>query len=194
MSNAVYLCARAVGTHLATKNFPFPVKYGPERLKREAVSTTSIVFERDRGNSESFEAPRGQQQNPRKMATRQHGAMATIYARSNVPGAMVQDHEALCDQIVDAVFVGLYRWAKAQQLTTITLTEARYLSAADRNDIETWDGAVYVIRFKVPAGVFDRDYAGDGRPETEVLGFRNTTHARLTGASEADPETGCGSP
>jgi hypothetical protein len=191
----IYRCARALGAKLTARGFPVPVKYGPERATPNGPVTsaaTRVVVERDRGTSETFEPPKGQQVNPRKLATRTLGAKATIYARSNKPGAMVQEHEALCDQIVNALFVALYEWAAAEKLTAVKIVDAKYVAASELNDLETWPGVIYVLRWGVPTGVFTLDYAGDARPEGEASGVSNTTQVFLTGAAGGDPEIGCG--
>jgi hypothetical protein len=73
------------------------------------------------------------------------------------------------------------------------ITEARYLVASEYNDVETWPGVVYRLRFRVPRGVFAVTYEGSARPEQELAGFNNRTEARLAGSDpETPPEIGCG--
>jgi hypothetical protein len=121
--------------------------------------------------------------------TRMLAVSATIYARSSLPGAMVQDHEHVCEQFVDALLVSLYEWQASEQAGAISVSEARYLTAADRNDVETWPGVVYVIRFSVPRAVFALTYLGEAKPTGAASGVSSHTQVSAPGYA---PETGCG--
>lgn len=188
----IYEMSQDIAQHLADRFFPVRVVYGPEPYARENYDPI-IIFERDRQTGDAVSTVTGNNPNARRVRNRSIGVVCTIFMRSNLEGARVEDHERSCDQLVDAVIVGLTTWATASRAGDIQYTESRYLAASDRNDVETWPGVVYVMRFRVPRGVADLSYTLDGRPTAEIQGFTNRTEVRLTGApSEVPPATGCG--
>jgi hypothetical protein len=166
----IYSMARDIDARLAARKFPVRVIYGPERTVREGYDPI-IVIERDRGAADSVEAPKGSQTNPRKYAQRVLAVSATIYMCSRLPGAMIQDHERECEKLIDAFIVALLEWQTSERAGSILINAGRYLTAADRADVETWPGVVYSISFAVPRAVFALTYQGEARPEAEVLGF-----------------------
>ncbi len=194
----MYNLSRDVQTLLVAKNFPLKVHYGPERMHREGYPENVIVFERDREASDTVGPARGAQRNVRKMRTRYLTGVATVYARSSSAGAHVGNHETLCEKFVDALLVALETWAKATRAIEIPITEARYLSAAERlaaakehapdvkaEAIETWPGVVYRIKFTLPRALFDLDYAGEGLPTGTLAapGITSRTDVYRTGAA-----------
>jgi hypothetical protein len=183
----IYEMARDVGARMLARKFPVLVVYGPERMQRESYDPI-IVIERDRGGSDGLAAASGQQRNPRKIMTRTLAVRASIYARSSLPGAMVQDHERECERLVDGLLVALFEWQTAERAGAVSVSGARYLSAADRNDVETWPGVVYELRFNVPRAVFAMTYEGEAKPTAAILGIRSRTEVSAPGF---DAETGC---
>jgi hypothetical protein len=110
-------------------------------------------------------------ENPRRLAIRQVGAQITIYARSNVQGAQDQDHEDLCDQLVDAVFCALREvFVLKIHMPAVPITEARYLTPSELPGVGPlgapgpWPGVAYRMRFRVPRSVERVTYAGAGLP------------------------------
>lgn len=183
-----------IASRLAAAKFQFPIVYGPEPFERGSFATT-IRFARDDAGTDVIEAPPGFKVNPRKHAARYLAAVCEIYAQSNVPGAIVADHEDLAEQIVDAVIVALNRWADEAK-TAIRYGEMRYLRPEDLPvgpAFERWPGRVYRIKFAVGRGVMARDFLGAAKPESALGGFNNRTEARYTGQPDADPVIGCGS-
>jgi hypothetical protein len=183
----IYSMARDLEDRLRARKFPVRVIYGPERTMREGYDT-AIVLERDRGGSDTVRAATGVQNNARKLMTRGLAVRATIYAASTLPGAMVQDHEHLCEQLVDAVLVEIFQWQTGERAGALSIAEARYLAAADRNDVETWPGVVYVLRFAVPRAVFVKTFEGAAKPTYTLPGFQNRTNVSAPGYA---PEVGC---
>lgn len=184
----IYEMSRDIGARLEAAKFPVRVVYGPEQTAREIYDPV-IVIERDRGGSDRITPPQGQQSNPRKYMTRWLAARATIYAKSSLDGATVWDHERECEKLVDGLLVALTEWQTAERAGAINVAEARYLAASERNDVETWAGVVYVLRFSVPRAVFKLTYLGEARPTQALSGHRNQTIASTPGG---DPATGCG--
>lgn len=176
----IYTLARDVGAKLLARKFPVRVAYGPERLQREGYDPV-IVIERDRGGSDRIGPAVGVQRNARKRMVRMLAVRATIYAVSTLPGAMIHDHERDCERLIDALLVALDEWQAAERAGALEISEARYLAAADRNDVETWPGVVYVIRFFVRRAVYALTYEGDAKPEAAAPGFMNATRAALDG-------------
>lgn len=174
----IYELARDVGLSLEARKFPVRVVYGPERTAREGYDPV-IVIERDRAGSDSLEPAHGFQRNPRKVMTRMRAVRATIYAASPLPGAMIQDHERECEKLVDALLVAIHEWQTAERAGVLAVTEARYMSASERNDVETWPGVVYVLRFRVPFAVQKLTYLGTPRPEAVLDGVSTNCHTSV---------------
>lgn len=174
------------------RKFPVRFVYGPERVNRE-LRHTVIIVERDRDQTDQVRATQGTQRNAPKVRVRDLAVKATIFARSSVSSAMIQEHERFCEQLVDALIVALEEWGTETKAGDIPITEGRYAKAEDHNDVETWPGVAYVLRFRVPRSVMAKTYAGEAKPTQALGGFSNRTDVSRTGGSEdADPETGCG--
>lgn len=173
----IYNLARDLDTRLAARLFPVRVAYGPERCVREGYDPF-VLLERDREASDKIGPPVGSQRNPRLITVRALAVVALIYARSTLPGARVEDHEHDCEQVVDALITELYAWGSEGRTGGIAFTEARYLAAADRNDVETWPGVVYRLKFSVPRGVRVLDYVGAGRPTGTPAGVGGDVEIR----------------
>jgi len=175
--------------------FPLVWVYGPTPTSIDQYLQNVIVIQRDRsGKSDAITAVVGVQRNARKMRVRNLMAELRIYARSSVVGAHIGNHERECEKLVDAMIVALEEWGTAARAGNIPITEARYLTAEERDGVETWPGVVYLIRFEVPRSVQRRDYDGNGRPEGGPTTFRSRTEVRQEGISTGDPEVGCGEP
>lgn len=181
----IYNMARNIDEGLAARKFPTRVAYGPERMARDAFDPV-IIIERDHEASETVIPAKGSQLNPRLKLTRNLAVAATVFARSALPGARIEDHVRECDQIVDAFLVELQDWGTAARAGEIPITEARYMKASERNDIETWPGVAYLIKFRVPRGVRAVDYVGAGRPEQAIAGLAGEIHVRRN--AEDPPE------
>lgn len=164
----IYSLMRDVETKLRARKFPSAFVYGPERVTRTGYFDHAIVFERDRKATDLISPCHGWNNNPRKMRVRELCVMATVYAQSRLDGAMVNEHEKECEQIVDALVIALAEWGVEGKAGELPITEARYLSAEEYTDpaapAEVWPGVVYVVRFRVPRGVSARDYTGAARP------------------------------
>jgi hypothetical protein len=158
-----------------------------------------IVIERDREQGDSVGPPIGVQKNARKVTVRHLGVTTKIYAQSSVEGAAIQDHEHLCDQLVDALIVAIYQWGSESKAGIIPFTESKYLSAGERNEEETWPGVVYSLRYRIPRAVFDKKFDEGAKPTNDefkdALGVSNRTDVKYTGAPEATPPVvGCDTP
>lgn len=191
----IYALSKSLEQWLRTQGFPLRVVYGPERVTRQAPGAELVVvLERDREQGERFERPKGARH---VHAMRMLGTRARIYARSPFAGARTQDHERLCDQVVDAVFVGVKVWINSVTgISEPSFTEARYLRAEElEQEGEQWPGVVYQMRFSVPRGVVVAKYRADGAaapgaglPTGTVGDTRNTVEIRRTTDDESGPE------
>jgi len=160
---------------LRSRGFPLRVRYGPERVSREGYKTV-IVMARDHESGDSIGAPKGNQRNPRYRFARRLGCVAEIFAASTKPGAAVHDHEGLCDAITDAFLVALYEWGAEAKVGNIDITSSKYLTKAERNDIERWPGLVYQVRFNVARGVYQLDFEGGAQLEGSYTKVANETN------------------
>jgi hypothetical protein len=190
VSNQVYEVAREVGAKLKAAKFPFRVVYAPERTDRSDTSNPVILFMRDRTNGEGIEEPKGQQANGRIVLNRKTGVEIRIYACSNVPGAMVQDHEELADYLIDAVLVALEEVCKEGRFSPFEYGEARFLYPEELvfgdNEPEKYRGVVFVLRLKIGRAVVKRDYLKQIRPTASPVVTGNQVEVRQN--DEDDPE------
>ena len=181
----IYDLARGVDTIMQARSYPVRVVYGPERLKRGTPTDSVIVVERDRDAGDQFQPTQGVRVNTRRVATRMLGARATIWAKTNLAGARVNEHEAYCEQLVDAFYVAVHEWMQAATgVATFGVSEAKYLAAHELADVEAWTGVVYSLRWRVPRGVYSTDYHGLGLPTGEATA---TTGEVLVRRNADDP-------
>lgn len=194
----LYEASKEIQALLVAQRYPVKVKYGPERIKRgQYPSGHVIVLERARDADDTLSAPKGVNQNPRRVFDIALACKATIYARSSLGGAHAGDHERETEKVRDAFLAALAKWyagARAGTTAGIQVSGARF-SAPEEEGPEKWPGAVYEMRFTIPRGVFDRAYAGEqnagaARPTGTATGIGNTTIASAPGI---DPATGCDS-
>lgn len=191
----LYEASKEIQTLLSAQLYPVKVKYGPERVQRgHYPSGHVIVIERARDADDTLSAPKGVNQNPRRLYDIALACKATIYARSSLGGAHHGDHEREAEKVRDAFLAALYKWGVGARAGAIAVRGARFSPPAEEGP-ECWPGAVYELRFTVPRGVFDRAYvgeqnAGTPRPTGAATGIGNTTIASAPGVT---PATGCDS-
>jgi hypothetical protein len=190
----LYDFARDLETNMQARKFPVEVEYGPERLARLPNSAPLIVVMRDRDGGDGVRGVQGVKQNPRRLMTRDIGVLALFFVQSTAEGARLEEHEALCDQIVDGFLCELYKWQSGGRAGVIDISRARYLpaSALPFDWLETWPGVVYEVALRVSRGVYDVTFEGEARPTAGTLGgARNRTDVTLRGAEESPPDVGC---
>ena len=201
----IYDVSREVDAKLRAQSYPFRVEYGPAHLHREGYPTGVIVFERSSA-PEPIGSPKGQQVNPRKVATRQTQGRVRVYAKSGKAGSRLNEHQALCDYVVDAVIVAVEETITEARMGTLTWADARYLTPAELQaeardqqvadnrtqtyPLEQWPGVVYQLQFSFERGVAKRDWLHASRPEVGAPGFAGRTDAYL---GDSSPSTGCNS-
>lgn len=125
------------------------------------------------------------------------GCVLRIYAKSELVGAAVHDHERLADQLLDRVEVAL-RKIVAQRRTLHQITSSKLLDEAALSliGLEQWPGVVYELRFSVDRGVFDTAWDGEAKPGiaaevAPLAGIASETIVRLQNGA-GDEETACG--
>ena len=190
----IYAMTQALQDKFYAKKFPTAFEYGPRRLHVDAQWLDHLVIvERDREASDTLEPVNGARNNPRCYCNRGQSVKATIYARSNLDGARVNEHEAECEQIVDAFIVALFQWGTESKAllgdVTPTISERRYLKLSEFPEAEAWPGVVYLIRFRVMRGVYERDYEGNARPIGSATGVANELDVQLNGVAPAEVVT-----
>lgn len=183
----------SVAAELKKRGVPYAVVYGPERQGTVLQSPTRIVIERDRQAGDGLGPARSVHTNARMHGVRAVGCVARIFAKANVAGAGVQNHEALADLLVDKVFVALDKVIRSNQTLWKTVS-GKFLSGDElaARELTTWPGVVYELRFTVDRGVFDTDFAGEAAPQTNVgdVAIASRTTVKVNGVG--DPETACG--
>jgi len=168
MSAQVFEMSRDIDGMLAERKFPFPFYYVPERAQIAQTAPTQIHFMRSREATDLVGAPQGQQKNPRKVYTRRLAVDVIVYAAATDPGAMLQEHEGLCDQIVDALVCAIDTWCTHGKAGEPEYLEMRYLSAAELGGLEAWPGVVYLLRFRIGRGVTAKTYLGEAKPTAAI--------------------------
>ena len=166
---------------LHLRKFPLKVHYGPERLTREITRSLVILVRRDQQLGDQVRAVVGAERNPRKSQVRDIGVVADIYASANVTGARINEHQHLCDQVVDAFLVALHKWGFESGAGHIPIAEARYLTSAEKEAEELGPSLVYRLRFRVPRAILDRDYEGNAAPEASPSGLATQTRITVDG-------------
>lgn len=158
----IYRMSCDLEANLRARKFPVHISYGKERMLRGGWYSASIVIERDASRSDKVGATLGQQRNPRAVYMRSLAVKALVFAKSNVDGARLSEHEHECETIVDGLVSALYEWATAARAGEVTWGECRYLSAEERDDIEGWPGVVYMLRFHIDRRITTKNYEGAG--------------------------------
>lgn len=185
----LYEISKEVSTELAAQGCPVPVVYGPERQGATgvAITTSRIVFERDRSGGDSSGPGRGRTVNPKMLYTRNVGAVCRVFAQSTESGARVQDHERLADLVWDKVEVALYK-VIAKRKDAWRVASSKLLSAEElaMRGLEVWPGVVYEVRFTVSRGVYDTTWTEAAKPEASVsaAGSSGTPGVTIESADE----------
>lgn len=164
----IYRMSRDLESNLRARKYPVRVVYGPERFLGTRRDPFGIRIERDRTASEPVSTAHGFQRNPRKAMMRTLAVVAKLSATSPIPNARINEHEALCDQLVDAFLVSLQEWATAAKAGDVVVTEDRYLSDEEIDKSEHANGVVYLIRFTIQRGVVRRDFDGAALTEFAI--------------------------
>jgi hypothetical protein len=188
----IYAMASDIQAILNAKEFPISVIYTPERTERDGYARM-ITIERDRSSGDGVSGAVAVNANARRVMTRSLGVWARIYVRSELDGARINDHEHEADDLVDALIIALFQWCAETRTLAPTFTEARFLDAKERDDVEEWPGVVYSLRFGIARGIYDRKYDGSAKPTASLSGFANSTMvSRTAGDSGELPVQGCG--
>jgi len=151
-----YSLHKFLAKHLELRGWPFPVHYGPTRVK----SGNCVVIERNRNSGDTLDPNKTGEGD--RLAVRLMGCAATVYAASGHKGAHLGDHETLCEDLVDSVHSGILLWAP-QAKARVTITGGRPLRADELGYLTenpNWVGAAYQLTFAIGRGVFDHDSKG----------------------------------
>lgn len=182
----IYQMAKDLDGRLRARKFPLRVHYGPERLTREMGRSLVVLVRRDREQGDAVRAVVGAQRNPRMLGVRDLGVITDIFAAANVAGARANEHEHLCDAVVDAFLCALYEWGAASGAGAIPVLEARYLTDAEKDAEDLGPGVVYRLRFRVPRAIKVADYEGNALPESAPSGLFTHTRVSADGSTFED--------
>jgi hypothetical protein len=178
----IYRMSRDLEENLRVRKYPVAITYGSRRLAMAGPGSYEIVIRRDDEAGDEVLPVQGSAHNPRKSCVRKLAAVATLYVSSPVSGAMVNDHEHLCDELADAFIVEALNWGTAAQ-SEVAFGETRYLTPAEYNEGEIGCGVVYRVRFEVSRGVTDKDFEGAGSETATVLGVSTASFVRVDGGT-----------
>lgn len=183
----IYTMTRDIAEILSGLEFPFPVVYGPRRTKH-GLPDTEIMISRDREKGDTFAPAQGHQHNPNRVGMRWLGCVAVIHANSSLPGARINDHENLADELADGLQCALYAWSKAAR-SEVEIDQGRLVMSEELEAAyEQWPGVVYIMRFRVARGVSRRKYGGAPPLETATIEAMQTsaTTVELPGGEPED--------
>lgn len=185
----IYTITTEVATALTAKGVPYPVIYGPERAPA-SVNETRVVIERDRRATDSFAAPMSPKLNPRRFALRWQAVQVWIYAQSTLPGARVEDHERVAEQLVDKLTIALTRAVRTRD-NQLRFASAHYLGDAELEQLglETWQGVVYQISCEISRSVDDTDWVNAKASEATMGGAHGVSIA-VPGVTTSTMTTG----
>jgi hypothetical protein len=108
------------------------------------------------------------------------GYTIAVHVAEPSSGALVWEHEAELDRVVDGVLTSLYAWAvSAEGRTRVEIVTAGVVS----QDAERPVFASYEIAVRVGRSVDERDYDGAFEDTAEIHGFDYTTEVTLDGDS-----------
>jgi hypothetical protein len=174
-------------TNLREQGCPVVVIDGPEPYGTASFGRERIVLEP--GDSDSFNPPFSQQQNPKRRMVRNIGAKLTVYAQSTKAGAMPFEHRRRCEQILDMALVGLSKiHAVRKGRDGFLPTGGRFIVPEDLAASERAGGAVYELTFSFQRAVLDVTWTGEAQPEAELdggvdgVGIANSTRVSVNGS------------
>lgn len=183
MSCQAKLMALDLEERLQARKFPVSFSYGPDRVKVTNASY-EVNIRRDDEAGDNVTPAKGQLSNPRRFAIRHCGVVASVRVTSPMSGAMLEEHEADCDLLVDALLTELFKWFTEAKAGELVIGESRYLTREERDNDAS--GVEYVLRFELPRAVLERDYAGAARPTARVSKVSTTSFVRLEGTEREE--------
>lgn len=174
----IYELLTEVRALVAARDFPIDCVYGP--LRAAPVASVGVLAVFERAGSDSV---RGQQGANRGPLVRDVAGRCTLFARSSLEGARQHEHEALCDQCVDAILVAASQVVQAWRtgLTMLAVSRSGYLDDRARDLLHPGyqSGVIYQLDFSIPRGVREVRFGGEAR-ETGFIGeVQSRTDANL---------------
>lgn len=191
--------ARLERTLREERSCPVRVEYGPVSPGRVGELRDVIVLEYDRGNGDSFDAPRARGGNPARRFTRSVGCKATLYATATMAGARRQDHEDRCFAIGNQLLVALDNVLRGGKVDASGVQVANTQHMWERGkgafveQAGESTGAVYALPFVIHTGVHDAVFGGDAAPEFTLAAGNVASRTNVYGSNgEGAGETSCG--
>jgi hypothetical protein len=173
----IYRMSCDVADTMHTRKFPVAVHYGEERVGRTVAASALVLFSRDDEGGDQIVDVVGSQRAPvRKGGCRMLGVVVDVFAQAPLSGARLNEHQSLCDQIVDGLQLAIQDWAQEGKALGPVWGETRYLRDDEVDKAEQRNGVVYRMRFRVGRGVYAKDFEG--------LGPDNATIAHVAHAIE----------
>lgn len=183
MSNQVYQMSIDIAANLRARKFPVAVQYGPERVDHEGLESMLLHFQRDSQIGDSLRAIPGARGQP-GVRVRDQGVALDVIVQSPLAGARHNEHEELCDLVVDGVLTALDEWAVEAKAGLFDFVELGYVSPQDYNGADRMAGVVYRIRFRVARATLKKDFDGALPPTATVAGTSATTLVTLNGVDK----------
>ena len=157
----IYRFSRDLEANLRAHKFPVVVRYGPRRASHAVAGhSLAVRVDADDEGGDTVLPPAGSQRDSEHRHVRRVGFLIECSAQSTVSGAMINDHRALCDRLVDAVQSLAFIWCTQAKAGSPEFAESRYLRAEETGCGEVVSYVTYRMRVKFSRGVSLRDFDG----------------------------------
>ncbi len=183
----IYNMMRDIEDRFVKRKFPVKFAFAPERTDRETFDT-AIVMGRDDTSTDLFDTAEGSKGRPAAMVgVRELASFAKIFANSTLPGADIHDHQEFCETLVDAFYVELCRWTKAHKRPLPKIPIARFMTPLElmADDYISASGVVYLMRFRIARGIYERDFNAAGPLVNELGGAGTSVNVDSNGQGRA---------
>lgn len=194
----ISLLAQGVAAKLKAQKYPATVAYGPAFATPENYPSGLIQIERDPQASDVWGPPQGSRHNPSYRGVRRVAARATFYLQESLDGALIEEHEGLCEAYVDAFLIAVSEWCSEQQRGSdpFQIGSMRYLTKEERSQEQVWPGVAYRIQFAITRAVVKQSFDGLIRPVFAIGGdgqrvIVNRTDVSYAGNTEDPPAVNC---
>lgn len=183
----IYEIFKELSSELAARKVPLELVYGPESTTSTSLTRQRIVVQRDDSRPEQWRPAVGKRTNPPTIALRPMACVALVYAQSTVTGARVQDHERLCDTIVDKLVAAL-RTVILKRHSVWHEPIGKLLSAEelDLRGMAVWPGKVYELTFDIDRGVTDTNWDSAAAPTGAPTKITSTLSTSGNNATAGD--------
>lgn len=186
----IYQMTKDLAVRLHARSWPVAFYYADSAIPPTKNGSLVVRVYRDRESGDGVTYAEGLQRVPRKLVERRLGVVADVYVSASAAGARVQDHEHICDDLIDALVCEIDMWGVSSRAGHIEFSESRYLTREEMDAIACGKGygVAYRLRYHVPRGVTVRDYDGPADTVVAPVGISATCEVSLDGTTFEEVE------